>query len=65
MVALTTMAKKRLYDLLVTLAVRLTVQNLAGRGAVALVRGMIAWHLTIMLPQVCKVVVMGTTLATA
>ena len=64
LVGLTTMAKKRLHDLLVTLAARPTVQNVAGRGAVALVRGMLAWHLTIM-PQTCKVTGMGKTQAAA
>ena len=65
LVGLTTMAKKRLHDLLVTLAARPTVQNVAGRGTAALVRGMITWHLTIMLPQVCKVTGMGKTQAAA
>ena len=65
MVGLTTTAKRRLHDLLVTLVARPAVRSVAGRGTAALVRGMIAWHLTIMLPQVCKVTGMGKTQAAA
>ena len=41
-------AKRRLPDLLVTLVARPAVRSVAGRGTVALMRGMFAWHLTIM-----------------
>ena len=64
MAEVTMTAKWRLPDLLVTLVARPAVRSVAGRGTAALVRGMIAWHLTIM-PQTCKVTGMGKTQAAA
>ena len=43
-------AKRRLPDLLVTLVARPAVPNISGTGTAAPMRGMFAWHLTIMLP---------------
>ena len=60
LVGLTTMGKKRLHDLLVTLAARHAVRNIAGRGTAAPMRGVFAWHLTIMLPKMWWVAGMGT-----
>ena len=64
MAEVTMTAKRRLPDLLVTLVARPTVRSVAGRGTAALMRGMFAWHLTIM-PQTCKVTGMGKIQAAA
>ena len=48
MAEVTMTAKRRLPDLLVTLVARPAVRSVAGRETVALMRGMFAWHLTIM-----------------
>ena len=48
MAKMTMTTKRRLPDLLVTLLARPAVRSVAGRGTVALMRGMFAWHLTIM-----------------
>ena len=45
---MTMTAKRRLPNLLITLVARPAVRSVAGRGTVALMRGMFAWHLTIM-----------------